>query len=848
MNTTSRPAHQTPSKLDETDKRLQQINDTILPDAPYLMDLIAPSGYRLPPHQMNDWRRSCPFDKYEEQLQYMTFLPHTARGDTMLRTVGNWDDGEGKTKNEAAKMMSGNSSRSHSPSAGQLPKKKISLAGYINKKGGQSSGRTSPKAGIDGKSSNRQPESVIRSVVKEWASTEAPNVVQHTVQKQESRPSESTLGRKRSADAMAESQDAQIFDAPQASPPAKKVHTTSRVTGESSVAPTANGNVHGLPRMLSPTLPASVEEQLAKLRGGDLPPLKKTTATTPMAASKRPRDSNHAAAVKAVPKSIAQHKHTVSWGGDTNLQTNQPAHPQDPHSTNISRTAKEPKSSVTTNAKDGVESKTRMTGMPNNAANGLKPNGQIEGSGEMPIKVDRDDARPLIVVLKISKRLRRDCKRILQLKPHRMRIPGQEVMTQSHSRNPSKESPTIKATHDHQTKQERAMNGVDKHREDDTKNKPKAVANGVNNIKPSEKRQQTSEALDSLQPPRKRQKPSDIDPSKPQTPIAAALRSPSIFHPISAHKSQLSTPKSTLKSSAMSRIGSAEGDVMTPLGSVKGSTPTAPNSAERPGSNRPTSTGSVASSSTAGPLFNNTNGDTTFYRAEFNKYADMAKSLKRAADTLAKLPGGQINTDTVARRQGLALAIETTLCYMLAFTLKDEPARIRKVAGDRTAWLSLLPYFKFLKSVTQETESSHLQGLFYQLEAVCRDTIFDYDTDRLEHEVINGNEEQQAEFSTFKKSMAENARLAKSAWYAGTRMLTVDDFEEKFPRTWNDRSKSFLDSRGRENLVPGKYGEGGFYLPLSGSSSRIEAVRAGWSVLEEWTAKEGVQWEGKMGL
>ncbi|KAL8952651.1 MAG: hypothetical protein Q9222_001457 [Ikaeria aurantiellina] len=848
MNTASRPAHQQSSKLDETDKRLQRINETILPDAPYLMDLITPSGYRLPPHQMNDWRRSCPFDKYEEQLQYMTFLPHTARGDTMLRTVGNWDDGEGKTKNESAKAISGNSSGNRSPAAGQLPKKKISLAGYMNKKGGQSSGRTSPKAGIDEKSTNNQSESTARPMVKEPPSTGAPNRVQHTAQKHETRPPKSAVGRKRSADAVTESQDAQIFNAPLAAPPMKKIHTTKKTTQETAGPPKANGNIHGLPRMLSPTLPASVEEQLAKLRGGDLPPLKRANESPAMAASKKPRDNSHPAAVKTAPKTIPQHKHTVSQGGETSLQTNQPAPRQDPHSADPSRKAKDSKSSVTTSAEDGVETKTPVAGLPNDAAESLKPNGQTKPSGELPNKVDRDNAKRLIIVLKIAKRLRRDCKRILQLKPHRTRIAGQEALTPSHSRNPSKESPMIKGGHDQQTKQERVVNGNDNRGEDNTKSKSTAVANGIGTTKPSEKRQQTNEDKESLQRPRKRQKPSDIDSGKPRTPIAAALRSPSIFHPTSTHKSQLSTPKSTFKSSAMSRIGSAEGDVKTPLGPTKGSTPAAPNSAERLNNNRPTSDGSMASSSTAGPS-SNKNGDAAFYKAEFNKYADMARSLKRATDSLAKLPDGTINTDTVARRQGLALAIETTLCYMLAFTLKDEPARLKRVAGDRTAWLSLLPYFKFLTSVMQGTESSHLQGFFYQLEAVCRDTIFDYDVERLEHAIINSTEEQQAELTAFQKSMAENARLAKVAWKAGTRMLTIDDFKTEFPTTWDKRSKSFLDaSRGKENLTLGKYGEGGFYLPLSGASSSIQAVRAGWSFLEEWCKKEGVQWEGKMGL
>ncbi len=54
---------------------------------------------------------------------------------------------------------------------------------------------------------------------------------------------------------------------------------------------------------------------------------------------------------------------------------------------------------------------------------------------------------------------------------------------------------------------------------------------------------------------------------------------------------------------------------------------------------------------------------------------------------------------------------------------------------------------------------------------------------------------------------------------------------------------------GRVKLEPGAY-SGEFYLPLSGGgvSSAVEAVRVGWAVLGEWCDREGVTWEGRLGL
>ena len=64
----------------------------------------------------------------------------------MLRTTGDWDDGNGNVKNNAAKRASGSSSGAISPSPGQPPRKKISLLDYKNKMAGQAVGKASPNA------------------------------------------------------------------------------------------------------------------------------------------------------------------------------------------------------------------------------------------------------------------------------------------------------------------------------------------------------------------------------------------------------------------------------------------------------------------------------------------------------------------------------------------------------------------------------------------------------------------------------------------------------------------------------------------------------------------------------
>ncbi|KAL8864991.1 MAG: hypothetical protein Q9198_009524, partial [Flavoplaca austrocitrina] len=175
----------------------------------------------------------------------------------------------------------------------------------------------------------------------------------------------------------------------------------------------------------------------------------------------------------------------------------------------------------------------------------------------------------------------------------------------------------------------------------------------------------------------------------------------------------------------MDRIKSSEGEVKTPLGSMRSNTPMASGSIRNDSSNV-----TATSSSTA-----KKDEEISIYGAEFTKYADIAKTLKREADALTKVPGGNVNPDSTIRRRGLAKGIETAICYMLAFTIKDEPSRIKKVPRDRAPWISLLPYFQFLQNLIRDIESLQLQGFLYQLEAVCYDTIHQYDLERLEREI-----------------------------------------------------------------------------------------------------------------
>ncbi|KAI4285009.1 MAG: hypothetical protein L6R35_004749 [Caloplaca aegaea] len=776
MNASDTSLDKKPAKFDDIDKRLERLERHILPDAPYLMDLTTPSRYHVAPNQANNWRRACPFDKHEEQLQYMTFLPHTLRGDTMFRTTGDWDDGHGKMKVLSSKPISGGSSGAISP-PGQQPKKKISLLDYKNKLAGQTSGKTTPKATDSEKQGTSALPPSFGQTKKTTANSEVQEKTVEITNSASQKPKgEAPHGQKRSADAMAEHKDPKIFDDPPALPPSKRPKIVADDHQTATLSKSEDCNMHGLPRMLSPTLPPNVEEQLAQLRGGNAQLKNKVGAA--MAAESR--------------------------------------------------------------------AKPAVNGHVTSGKTGPKPDGKSQSSSVSDSRITQHDRQHLLVRLKIPKSLRKNCQRILQMQSRPRKLPNQSVtIPSSGPRDRSTERPMTNGGTSRQVQQNSGTNGDGKGR-GEAISKPKAVVSGIGTPKPGEKRRQPEDNKESSQtsipPSSKRQRLSAGDLQRPTTPATSTVRSPNVPQPSNSQRSQLSTPKNSLKSAAMQRIGSTDGDTQTPLGSMRINTPTAPDSVERSSNRDGRSSSNVSLASATNGVGPTDEG--ARFKAEFNKYADMARSLKRGADTLAKSNDGQVSTNPVARKEGLAVAIETTLCYMLAFTLKDESDRIKRLPSERAAWVSLLPYFRFLKSLLHDDDSPYLLGFLYQLEAVCRETILQHDFERLERDV-NATDE---DFTTFRKQMAENRKMGMQCWIEGSNLLSLTDIEEQYPRTWNKQSKEPFSSRGKEKLILKRYGEGGYHLPLCLIASSIEAVRLGWVLLREWCEKEGVKWDGKMNL
>ena len=139
-------APKTPSTIDDTkdlDARLDRLIRYTLPRSPYLLTVPTDKPYHVSPHQAGNWRKGTLFSEDEESLQYMSFLARDW-GDSLLVTVGGWDDENGGImKNNTFKADGANAGTSM-PQQGQVPKKRITLSAYKDKKKAGGSGTVSP--------------------------------------------------------------------------------------------------------------------------------------------------------------------------------------------------------------------------------------------------------------------------------------------------------------------------------------------------------------------------------------------------------------------------------------------------------------------------------------------------------------------------------------------------------------------------------------------------------------------------------------------------------------------------------------------------------------------------------
>jgi hypothetical protein len=341
----------------------------------------------------------------------------------------------------------------------------------------------------------------------------------------------------------------------------------------------------------------------------------------------------------------------------------------------------------------------------------------------------------------------------------------------------------------------------------------KKKVDDVAHEQPVKKRQ--ADAASSQEPLPKIKAPTALDLKKaPSTPVAPPVPSPAVS---SVQRSHIVTPVTRKDLLHPRRETSMDSQVETP--SAKSSTPVEPKRTSHP------------NGTSSKPLSGNPNPAKTStsqaWDAEHKRLDKLGRDLKHGASDLVK-----DNPNSKARRMGAAKALESLICYILAFTCSDRAALVADKSVPLRAWRSLTPFCSFVGRLTHNFPE--LDGLASGLAVVIHAHILDIAS-------------QFPNDAPSRDSLIELSGALRKAAVHAEENLDVDVLMRTFPKSWAARSKTTLAA-----LAPGAFGEpktllqGGYRLPLGVQTDALQAARASVALLKEWLAKEGLEYDFKV--
>ena len=567
-------------------------------------------------------------------------------------------------------------------------------------------------------------------------------------------------------------------------------------------------NLHGLPPMLSPTLPSEIEEELAKLN----PSVPRRSRS--LARSKTPTT------ISKVKQHKTEHTGSSTDEGDAKLSaggataaTNSVKH-------------RHSQSHVTPASRQAVKRAV------SNGVSPIKPNGFLISPIMAPVTASttpqRIEKRRLRTLLKIKKKTnRKNLAQYLRLPPTPGKYPHLRRIAANEQRARTPQSEQMHANSLHGS---RPVNQL------------KSKRNDLEALGVSEKQRRSPDRRDEPGLEAKRHKTPARLPQNAHTPKQPSTNSPALSNVGSAPKPQILTPQADLKSAPMLRAESREGSTTTPRGLALNGTPNITDTGNR--------CNSVTSSSGRKPSSQDVRRDAA-------KYLKQATDLKHASDVFLK---GMSNMSDTERKRGVMIGTESVLCYILAFTLFDEPQRQFGQYGNDEGWKSML---RLLDVINREAQPfRHLAGLLLQLEGIIRDYMVCYGFQRLDYNPLEQRisdtaaldpakttEENKAaayhgSFHEFRRSFEKS----QNAWRSGLDLLKLSEIESEYPMTWAKRERHLvLPVKSADAVSQGEY-QRKFNLPLGSMSSGLQAVNFGMSFLQEWSKKNGVKWEPKLEL
>jgi hypothetical protein len=782
------------------DDKLRYLSNRILPKHPYLLSIPTDVPYRHSSRFVNTWHLGTPFAREEEQLQYMSFLPHQEEESDLLMAEGEWSDESGNIFQEGSSPQETYLSGANTPTTAQ--RKKITLHDYKSKaKGGLESSEQLP---VMEKSQARDLEKQAAKI----NGAQAHDSEIETLPIPHSALPVSTQSKKRSHEEALASDHRSPRASSKSPRPEKRARTSSPkqhgAEAKSSMpAPAAAHERQNIPRLLSPTLPDNDgTSDIPQILSPSLPSAIEdflATETTPKPQLDGSIDHYRTDPVRSI---------LATAGLETSL------HPK--KSPGLKAQVGEHR-----NRSDSQMSARSALSDASGAGNGLngRPSSHVvrssAGGGSGPSTPRANGARSSpgprqrhTIILKYGKKNRKRVEALLKFAPRGKKLPN-------------------KAT--------TASNG----RSDQPRSVPESRADPIHP-------QKRALAEASPKPTEQRQKP-PTSAEKPRTPAPADRKSPLIQSTVQS-RSIFSTPKKDLKSSAMRRVESSEGlDARTPTaGPSRHSTPLA---AERP----PTAT--KASPPTSAP--SSRDEERRAWHSLHLKYFELGRTIKHEGTSIGQSPPKDLSSKDSA--MSVVLLIEALLCFMI-----DMTAVSHSQPSPDPGWRTILPYFLFVFRASRKFSHLHglvvqlgavCRQIIHKLDMdrLARDPLPDEQSGSAPTPGSDGNTKTNEDIDKYKKKyldfrneLVSNAKELQVAWLDGSRVLSLDTLKQEYPKTWAKRSRDST-LRGLERITPVKLGAD-FFLPLDVSTTPIEATRFAMAFLDEWAKAEDLKWKPRVEL
>ncbi|KIW29417.1 uncharacterized protein PV07_05233 [Cladophialophora immunda] len=795
--------------LAQLDERFKHLSDTILPPQPYLLSVPSDVPYRHSSRFVNTWYEGTPFDRKEEQLQYLSFLPHSGEHEALLKVEGGWADDHGNpiVEEELSPKALPASGR-HTP-ADTGNRKKISLKDYKTK------ARSPPQP-----ASEPQPPKKIETPANIPLSVgKGKDATQPLEKKQEKQPTAPESNGVKDHQVKVSRMDGQ--NSPKIPPmmqqanspnPAKRRKLSPAVEDPKPGTKTSKveqqSSTMKMPRLLSPTLPSPEKESsLPQLLSPVLPPSLAKVLSTP------PDTTSIGSPASGVPKR-SDPVRAILAGADLDIE---PSGERSGLPPGGSRIRSDSQHSARSSAPGTPNATKGALGAKILAKNGIRGGTPLHNG----VRASPGPRQRHTIILKYGKKNRKRVEALLKFASR----PKKDLL--------KNEAPEPQTNSDMHARKETS-------RKDPPETQPavevKPTPPTIDDVK-LEKKRKTED--NSPGPSLKKVKVVDAE-ARPVTPVPPAGKTSASAQ----SKSTFSTPKKELKSTLMRRVESSEGvDAPTPTGDkLRVSTPQAvpkpsPRTRVSPTSSR--------------------EEERQQWTSINLKFFALGRSLKHEGSAL--LPPPDSDTKPSQHAKAVLQVIEALLCFMINISAQSH-ARPNIDPG----WRSIILYHIFVFRASRKFP--HLHGLVVQLGAVCRQLVHKYDMDRLARDPLpddhcnsaptpgsDGNtktnedgEKYKKRYVEFRDELIQNARELQTAWLDGSRQLSPDLLKREYPKTWSKRAKD-SSVRLQEKLTPSRIPQD-FYLPMDANTTAFEAARFGVSFLQEWAEKEKIDWKTRIDL